>query len=1171
MSRKFFDKIKNNPWIEQLKLGKGFKLRGADGQELRCMGRYLVPFEIKGRLFEHHFIIIDNLWSEIILGNDFIAEKRLHIVGTGRSSEIYFHDQFKQAQIAQINQQERENNKIDLVIKENVSIPALSAKHIKVNARSDKMITTGTMITKSINEEFPILEAITEFDKNAEAFVVVTNNSPYCYQFNKNQIIGAAERFCDYEACEVPSNLHQLPSNVNINKKVKEFIGQINESYNETPIHLNTDPPKSPQERWERIRQQIKLDHIKDIGIRKSYENLLHEFQDIISVNKYEIGRTSALVHKIKLKDQDPIHKKQFRIPLEHEQELNDYVNQLLKSNCIELSKSPYNAPIFLVKKKDNSNRVVCDFRFLNWNTIPDKYSIRDCKDCIDTIGKNGSKIFSSIDLTSSFWQMTIAPESREATAFSIPGRARYHWISMAMGLQGATSSFARLMDLVLQGIQGMISYIDDLVTHSSTHEQQIQILRNVFLRFRKYNLKMNPRKCKFGASEIEYLGVHIDGNGVRPGEDKALAIKQFPVPDSPKKIRQFFGICNYFRQFIPNFATLAVPLTKLTSINDSWKRGELPPKALESFYALRDKLSARPIIMFPKQGQRYYLYTDASIGDAIHKGGLGAVLCQKDELNRMRPVAYASRTLRDSENKYCSYRMEIAAGIWAINYFDVYLRGKQFTWFTDNKPLVDRSKLQQKKLDELQQLLLDYQVEIIHTPKERNILADALSRNAIDIEIPNQEQIDAIEEDVDIGCPLNEDDMVKLQMTDPFIRHLYKFLHYNDIPSDPQTAKDIQNLAKHCFIQDNGLIRRKIVRQKFPLRTPIITPKSMTTRILEAAHKAKWAGHGGIFRTHERIIEHYWWPKLANDVIQYIAHCPTCQLAKSTPAKPAPLQPIVIPDAPNVRIHLDLMGPLKSFDDNKYILVITDAWTKFMEIVPLKDKSAETIAQAFLHKWISVFSVPKQIVTDNGTEFANQIMQALEKKFNFKHNLTAPYHSQSNSPAESFNRSIIKYLKAMLDNDTLDWVDRLDWLKLAYNTTVHKTTLTTPFALTFAFSPKLPYFDLDRPRTFYSDDLATESFMKLRHEFQKAYANSNDALKKEKEYYDRKAKERSFDVGDKVMLQEYKFIKKEGENNKFRRNFDGPYTVIQKNIGFKLQNCEAKLPKTQICTHQSD
>ena len=265
--------------------------------------------------------------------------------------------------------------------------------------------------------------------------------------------------------------------------------------------------------------------------------------------------------HNIFLTTERPIHIKQFRLPWEYRDHINTFVDELLRKGCIQMSKSPYNAPIFSVQKPHGGGlRVVQDFRQLNENTIPDKYSIREISDCIDEIGRRKSRVFSSLDLTSGFWQLQLDPASRECTAFTVPGRGRYEWVTMPMGLHGTPASFARMMDCVMQGAQGIITYIDDLLVHSTNEKQHLQDLEQCFQRLTQYNLKLNLTKCIFAVEKIPYLGYTLTKNRISPGEEKTKAVQMFPEPDTVKRVKEFTGLTNYFRHMIPDtLSSLAI------------------------------------------------------------------------------------------------------------------------------------------------------------------------------------------------------------------------------------------------------------------------------------------------------------------------------------------------------------------------------------------------------------------------------------------------------------------------------------------------------------------------------------------------------------------------------------------------------------------------------------
>jgi hypothetical protein len=170
----------------------------------------------------------------------------------------------------------------------------------------------------------------------------------------------------------------------------------------------------------------------------------------------------------------------------------------------------------------------VLDYRGVNARSMPDRYSIKEARECIDEIGRSDSDKYSCIDLTSGFLQMELEEESRQYTAFSVPGKAaRFHWCLAPMGLQGSPASIARLMDYVMQGILGVLTYIDDVLVHNKGHEEHLRTVEEVLLRLRKYGLKLNADKSIFGATTVQYLGYSINEDGVTLSTDKMAAIRE--------------------------------------------------------------------------------------------------------------------------------------------------------------------------------------------------------------------------------------------------------------------------------------------------------------------------------------------------------------------------------------------------------------------------------------------------------------------------------------------------------------------------------------------------------------------------------------------------------------------------------------------------------------------
>ena len=181
------------------------------------------------------------------------------------------------------------------------------------------------------------------------------------------------------------------------------------------------------------------------------YLDLLYKYQGAISTDKFDLGLARNYKHKIHLKNEDPVYRKQFKIPEAHHQFIEQTLEEWLKLGVVRRSDSLYNSPIFCVPKKQGQGlRIVQDFRELNQNSHIDKYSMKEITECISDIGRANSTIFSTLDLTSGFWQMKLDEKSQPLTAFTIPGKGQFHWVTSPMGLLGCPASFQRLMEGVL-------------------------------------------------------------------------------------------------------------------------------------------------------------------------------------------------------------------------------------------------------------------------------------------------------------------------------------------------------------------------------------------------------------------------------------------------------------------------------------------------------------------------------------------------------------------------------------------------------------------------------------------------------------------------------------------------------------------------------------------------
>jgi len=252
---------------------------------------------------------------------------------------------------------------------------------------------------------------------------------------------------------------------------------------------------------------------------------------------------------------------------------------------------------------------------------------------------------------------------------------------------------------------------------------------------------------------------------------------------------------------------------------------------------------------------------------------------------------------------------------------------------------------------------------------------------------------------------------------------------------------------------------------------------------VLKDAHGHLLGGHDGFLKTKERIFQCYYWPGMDQDVQEHLQRCHKCQLRKKND-KPGPvlITSLPQPTEPNQRVHADLFGPLKASGNQKrYVRCITDAFTKYVELVALANKESSTVAQAIFEKWFCRFGTPLDVVTDQGKEFCGELSEDLFRLMQVSHLKTTAYHPQCNSQAEVANKTIAKYLASFVDDSTLNWEDYLSPLMFVYNTSFHRSIKTTPFFLTFGLEPRQPQFPgPDVRRKFYGESSTDELLHRL-------------------------------------------------------------------------------------------
>lgn len=503
--------------------------------------------------------------------------------------------------------------------------------------------------------------------------------------------------------------------------------------YSEQTIPIVSSNMNDKAERFREVMSRLRTNHLNDEE-KANLLTLCKEYADIFYLDDEPLTFTNQIKHRIKTTDEIPVHSKTYRYPFIHRDEVNSQIKKMLEQGIIRPSSSAWNAPIWIVPKKSDASgkikwRLVVDFRKLNEKTINDKYPIPNITDILDKLGK--CQYFSSLDLASGFFQVEMDSADIHKTGFSVAdGNGHFEFLRMPMGLKNSPSTFQRVMDNILRGLQNVICvvYLDDILVFSTSLQEHIVNLRKIFDRLRESNFKIQMDKSEFLKHETAYLGHIITPQGVKPNPDKISAILKYPIPKTTKQIKGFLGLLGYYRRFIPDFARITKPLTACL------KKGakiNLTPDYIRCFEHCKTLLTNDPILQYPDMTKDFILTTDAS------NVALGAILSQ-GPIGSDRPVAYASRTLNDSEINYSTIEKELLAIVWATKYFRPYLFGRTFKVITDHKPLQWLLNLKEpnSRLTRWRLKLAEYDFTIVYKKGKNNTNADALSR----IEIHNDE-----------------------------------------------------------------------------------------------------------------------------------------------------------------------------------------------------------------------------------------------------------------------------------------------------------------------------------------------------------------------------------------------------------------------------------------------
>lgn len=954
--------------------------------------------------------------------------------------------------------------------------------------------------------------------------------------------------------------------------------------------------------RIEVLLSELNLKHLDKID-QDMISKICIKYSDIFCLKNDSLSTTPIYKQSITLKpNTQAVYTKPYKLPHSQRTEIESQIHDMLKNKIIEKSNSEWNSPVLLVPKKSTTDvkkwRLVIDYRKVNAQLQDDKFPLPNIDDVIDSLA--GAKYFTHLDLSQGYYQCELKQEDRPITAFST-STGQYQMTRLPMGLKISPSAFSRLMTVALCGLnlEKCLVYLDDLIIFGKTLHEHNKNLISVFERLRKVNLKLNPSKCSFLKKELVYLGHFISSEGIKPDPAKIQCIKQWPIPTTADEVKRFIAFANYYRKHIPNFAKICVPLNVLTRKHVPF---EWTDTCQYSFDNLREKFINPPVLDYPNlsQDNKFILQTDAS-GYAI-----GSVLSNQNG----KPIAYASKSLNKAEINYATIEKELLAIVWSIKHFRPYLYGRKFEIRTDHRPLVYLFSLKNpsSRLTKFRLLLEEYDFDITYVQGKENVVADALSRISVaDLKSINNK----IEEEIlvttrsqtsktkykDVSETLNghnvfdskmfeivvensikEEIQISIEEAKIYIKPAKSFIQLRRI------MKNLENMCKEYKINElviklnnnnaqmfykemidnkllKGMPKIHVIKNIVKVVNDDITKKL----IMNDFHMLPTAGHAGIKRTLKTIRQRYFWKNIQSDVEKFIKSCKLCQQNKNIKQ---PKIPIIVTSTATFafeKIYMDLVGPIIPDEHgNQYILTTQCELTKFITATPIKDKSTETVAKAFVENVILLFGVPKEIASDRGTEFMSKLFTDICKLLHINKINSVAYHHQSIGALENSHKVLGNFLRIHCGNSSFQWSSWIPYYRFAYNTTVHTETNKTPFELVFGKLCSLPS-NIQNPEKIEPLYNFDDYYKLLKYKLQISQMNARTKLLQNKKQRTEKFNCNSipamYKPGQLVLI-------KNETTSKLDKKYLGPFPIVQDrnpNVEIRFKNKTDLIHKQRI------
>ncbi|KAK3575086.1 hypothetical protein QTP86_019735 [Hemibagrus guttatus] len=612
---------------------------------------------------------------------------------------------------------------------------------------------------------------------------------------------------------------------------------------------------------------------------------------------------------------------------------MEEYIETSLAAGHIRPSTSPAAAGFFFVGKKDGGLRPCIDYRGLNAVTVRYPYPLPLVPAALEQL--QGAQVFTKLDLRSAYNLVCIREGDEWKTAFHT-NHGHYEYCVMPFGLTNAPAVFQALINEVFRDLLGIgvIAYIDDILVYSTSMEEHVRQVREVLARLQQHHLYVKLEKCEFHCPMVTFLDYVISQQGVEMDMVKVRAVMEWHAPSTVRELQHFLGFANFYRRFIVNYSSVAGPLMSLLRGNP--KKLSWMDQARTAFLQLKERFTTAPILRHPDPELPFVVEVDASCS------GLGAVLSQRHgEPGKLHPCAFYSRKLTVAERNYDVGNRELLAIKAALEEWRHWLEGARhpFQVLTDHRNLeyLRGAKRLNPRQSQWAIFFTRFVFTVTYRPGSKNGKADALSRQ---FEMAN-----------DHGKP----ELI--------------------LPTTAILAPVHWNLMEE--------IRRAHTDKPPPAGCPpdrTFVPQLFRQQVMRWVHKAPSSGHPGIHRSTQLTRRWFWWPSLGSDVEEYVRAWPTCAQVRTSHHLPEGLlEPLLIPRRPWSHLSVDFLTDLPDSGGFTTVMVVVDQFSKGCRLIPLKGlPTAMQSAEAMFQHVFRNFSLPKDIVSDRGSQFTSWVWGSL-------------------------------------------------------------------------------------------------------------------------------------------------------------------------------------------------